>query len=75
MNRTPQEIIDWLLQHCDRDRVMYNALCNHQHSPDVHYVADKQAWTVTGTSFQTGRTYTAVVHTNPIGEPMSWHRL
>lgn len=72
MNRTPQEIIDWLIEHCDRDRVMRNALCNHDREPGATFYDG--GWVVYATSCNGGK-YAAFVYTNPIGEPMSWHRL
>ena len=74
MNRTPQEILDWLLQHCDRDRVFYNALCNHKRKPVAWHPLGAEHWLVDAES-KTGKPYRVHVNVNPVGEPVSWHRL
>jgi len=44
MIHTNYQVLDWLREHCQHDRVLYNALNNHQHVPMVDY-DEEVSWT------------------------------
>jgi len=68
------QVIDWLRDAtCNKDRVVYHALNNHQHNPIVEWDGEKFVVTATGMS---GREYQVGISLHPVTrEPQGFYRL
>jgi hypothetical protein len=73
MIHSEKEVLDWLLAHCEHDRVLYNALTNHQAEPMLFRLADW--WLIRATRPRTNRSIDIRVVSNPVtGEPNHYYR-
>lgn len=74
MIHSEKEILDWLLAHCEHDRVLYNALTNHQEEPLIRWIGGK--WLVAATLARTGcAIFVRIVPHSVTGEPHHYYRI
>lgn len=75
-NRIPEpDIIGWLMDHCQYDRVLLNALCNHRHRPVCRWNEGSSEWAVVAHS-RSDRVYRIVIVPHAVtGEPDHFYRL
>ena len=76
MIHSEKEVLDWLLAHCEHDRVLYNALTNHQAEPSIYWNKSVSKWYVLATTHYTKTPMVIAVVPNYVTrEPHSYYRV
>lgn len=74
MIHSEKEVLDWLLAHCEHDRVLYNALTNHQEEPAITWIAERGRWDVVAIMPLTKRIIDIIIIPNTVtGEPNRYY--
>jgi len=75
MIHSDTQLLEWLRAHTQRDRVIFNALCNLQSVEVTHYAIQPVRWAVDIVS-RRGVKYRVVIVMHPVtGEPERWYRV
>lgn len=72
MIHSDSQLLDWLRQHCQRDRALGNALALPRDV--VVTTVPGQSWSVRVVS-QRGVEYNVVIVADPVGMPERWYRV
>jgi len=69
------QVLDWLREHCQHDRVLHDALNNHSSGPRSRYDRAGNRWFITATS-RGGKVYQVAVTLDPVtGDPHQFYRV
>jgi hypothetical protein len=75
MIHSEKEVLDWLLDHCEHDRVLYNALTNHTYEPSIAWMKSMGRWSVLAvTPIKWNMLHVLVVPHSVTGEPHHYYR-
>jgi hypothetical protein len=76
MVHSEKDVLDWLLAHCQHDRVLYNALTNHSAEPVIDWVKSENLWFVRAVKPLSGHNiHICVVPHAVTREPYQYYRL